>query len=192
MSEAEMNEVGPLLNAIGLNEFNSIARGIEAADAMLKTGDVHLLVARTVCPGKYVVLVAGEVAAVNSAVEAGARIGSANLVDTFLLPNVHPSVLPAFSGPTGVELRALGIIETFSVASAVIAADTAVKAAFVDLVEVRLAVGIGGKSFVIVTGDVGAVKSAVQAGVASAAEKGLLVSEVVIPSPAPELLTALA
>lgn len=177
-----------MIRAIGLVEFNSIAKGIEAADSMLKAAQVETLTCRTICPGKYISLIWGDVAAVQSAVSAGINKGMGSVVDEFVLPNVHPSVIPAINGTTQVsEIKSLGIIETFSLASLIVAADTAVKAAEVDLLEIRLGLAIGGKSFVTLTGDVGAVKAAVAAGAASAAEKGLLVNQVVIPSPHPNL-----
>jgi microcompartment protein CcmL/EutN len=106
------------------------------------------------------------------------------VVDDFILPNVHPQVIPACSAGNAVSrIQALGIIETFSVAAMIVAADAAVKAGEVDLIEIRLGMGLGGKSFTTLTGDVAAVKSAVEAGSKTAADKGLLVQQVVIPSP---------
>ncbi len=173
-----------MIRAIGLVEFNSIAKGIEGADAMLKTGQVDIIVSRPICPGKYITLVWGDVAAVESAVQAGIAKAENYVVDDFILPNVHPSVIPACSGGTPVaEVQSLGIIETFSVAAMIVAADAAVKAGEVDLIEIRLGMGLGGKSFTTMTGDVAAVKSAVEAGAATASAKGLLVQQVVIPSP---------
>ncbi|MGI6065161.1 MAG: BMC domain-containing protein [Bacillota bacterium] len=173
-----------MIRAIGLVEFNSIAKGIESADAMLKTGQVEVIASRPICPGKYIALVYGDVAAVESAVKAGIEKGESYVVDDFILPNVHPQVIPAFSAGNPVsEVRAVGIIETFSIAAMIVAADAAVKAGEVDLIEIRLAMGLGGKAFTTMTGDVAAVKSAVEAGSATAAAKGLLVQEVVIPSP---------
>ena len=173
-----------VIRAIGLVEFNSIAKGIEAADAMVKSAQVELIQSRTICPGKYIALVCGDVAAVENAVKAGVNLGGAFVVDEFVLPNVHPSVIPAISAVTAIEdVQALGIIEVFSTASCIVAADTAVKAAEVDLIEVRLGIGIGGKAFVTLTGDVAAVKAAIEAGAESVSEKGLLVNKVVIPSP---------
>jgi microcompartment protein CcmL/EutN len=179
-------------NAIGLVEFNSIAVGMEAADGMLKISDVELLVAKTVCPGKYICLVRGEVAAVRSSVERGHEIGQESAIDHMILPRVHESVFPAISATSHVdEHGALGIIETFSVASSLEAADAAAKAARIQLIEVRLAVGLGGKSFVTLTGEVTAVRASVEAGAQVAAQKGLLVRKVVIPAPHPELARTL-
>jgi microcompartment protein CcmL/EutN len=176
------------MQAIGMVEFNSIAQGIEAADFMVKAARVDIVTCNTVCPGKYVVLVSGDVAAVQSSVSTGVERGRENVVDEFVLPNVHPAVFPAINCTTGITtLQALGIIETFSIATIIVAADAAVKAADVELIEVRTGMGIGGKAFVTMTGDVAAVKAAVEVGAATAKEKGLLVSQVVIPSPGKQL-----
>lgn len=181
-----------MIRAIGFVEFNSIAKGIEAADFMLKAAQVEALACRTICPGKYVVMVGGDVAAVESSVKAGINQGSQAVVDQFVLPNVHESVFRAITGFNPVfEMKALGIIETFSLSSLIVAADVAVKAAEVELLELRLGLAIGGKAFVTLTGDVGAVKAAVEAGAGSAAEKGLLVSQSVIPSPSKQLVSQL-
>lgn len=178
-----------MIRAIGLVEFNSIAKGIEAADMMLKAAQVEALTYRTVCPGKYIALIWGDVAAVQSAVAAGVNKGTGFVVDKLIIPNVHSQVIPAINGTSAVQdIKSLGVIETFSLASTIIAADTAVKAAEIDLIELRLGLAIGGKAFVTLTGDVGAVKAAVEAGSASASEKGLLAHQVVIPSPHPGLI----
>ncbi|HNO10774.1 MAG TPA: BMC domain-containing protein, partial [bacterium] len=135
-------------------------------------------------------MVGGEVAAVQSSIDAGAAQSRGSVIDTFVIPNVHPEVFPALSGAGRSELReSLGIIESFSVASLIEAADAAVKAANVKLLEIRLAMALGGKAFLTMTGEVAAVQAAVDAGSRVVAEKGLLVNKVVIPGPRPELLT---
>lgn len=172
--------------SLGLVEFNSIAKGIESADMMVKTAEVELIVARSICPGKYICLVGGEVSAVESSVEAGVSKGEQSVVDTFILPNVHPSLLQAFNNTNVVSddpPGALGIIETFSVAAIILAADTAAKTSEVEMVELRVGIGIGGKGIALFSGEISAVETAVQAGVSGAGEKGLLVQKVVIPVP---------
>ncbi len=177
-------------NSIGLIELGSIAAGYEVTDAMLKAADVELLLARSICSGKYMVMVRGDVAAVDASVEAGSRAGSFSLVDRFVIPNVHESVFPALSGTARVEtLEALGILESFSVASLIEGADAAAKAAAVRLIEIRLAMALGGKAFATLTGSVAAVRNAVEAGAQLIGRKGLLVNKVVIPQPRPELLS---
>jgi microcompartment protein CcmL/EutN len=165
-------------------ETSSVALGIVAADAMGKVADVELLLSHSTCPGKYLTLLGGEVAAVKSAIEEGQRVAGGSFVDFFVLPNPHPQIFPALAATTVVEdLKALGIIETFTAASAVSAADVAAKSAQVTLLALRLAVGLGGKSYVLITGEVSAVESAVKAGAGDASGQGLLVAEVVIPAP---------
>jgi microcompartment protein CcmL/EutN len=122
-------------------------------------------------------------------VDSGSRAGAFSVIDTFVIPNVHQSIFPAIAGTAKIEtLEALGIIESFSVASLIEGADAAAKAANVKLIEVRLAMALGGKAFVTLTGNVAAVRSAVEAGAQKVAQKGLLVNKVVIPNPRGELL----
>ena len=176
-------------HSIGLIELSSIAAGFQVSDAMLKAAAVELVLARSICSGKYMVMVRGDVAAVQAAVETGRAAGNFAVIDSFVIPNVHEAVFPAIAGNTKIEaLESLGIIESFSVASLIEGADAAVKAANVQLIEIRLAMALGGKAFVTLTGDVAAVQSAVEAGSQVVAAKGLLVNRVVIPYPRPELL----
>jgi microcompartment protein CcmL/EutN len=178
------------MNSIGLIELTSIAAGMQAADIMLKTAAVELIISRTICSGKYMVLIGGDVAEVQSSVDAAANQIEFAVIDTFVIPNVHPEIFPALAGQNNVsELEALGIIESFSVASLIEGADAAVKAASVKLIEVRLAMALGGKAFCTLTGEVAAVTSAVEAGARIIADKGLLVNKVVIPHPRKELLS---
>ncbi len=176
-------------DSLGLIELTSIAAGFQTADAMLKASAVDLVLARSICSGKYMVMVRGDVAAVEAAVSAGVHAGNFAVIDSFVIPNLHESVFPAISGTTKVEaLEALGVVESFSVASLIEGADAAVKAANVQLIEIRLAMALGGKAFVTLTGNVAAVASAVDAGAQVVGQKGMLVNKVVIPSPRPELL----
>ena len=177
-------------NSIGLIELSSIAAGYQVTDAMLKAADVDLVLSRSICSGKYMVMVKGEVGAVQAAVLAGIKGGSFSVIDSFVIPNLHESVFTAIAGTSKIEaLEALGIVESFSVASLIEGADAAAKAANVELIEIRLAMALGGKAFVTLTGDVAAVQSAVEAGAQMVAQKGMLVNRVVIPRPRPELLS---
>jgi microcompartment protein CcmL/EutN len=168
--------------AIALVETNSIAAGILAGDAMVKKAEVQLLEARSICPGKYMVLISGEVGPVGESYQVGVASAADALVDQLFLPNVHPSVFPALmsaSLPRGDV--ALGIVETVTASVCIVAADAAVKAADVQLLEIRLANGLGGKSFVLMEGDVSDVEASVAAGVEFVREAGLLVRQVIIP-----------
>ncbi len=180
-------------NALGMVEFNSIAVGIQAADAMLKISQVELIIAKTICPGKYIALIRGDTAAVRASVEEGRHVGSIACVDDFVIPNLHHQVFPALISSTPQhDVNALGILETFSAASCVLAADRAVKTAQVSLIEIRLGIGIGGKAFFTMTGDVAAVRSALEAAAMAVSEAGLLVRKVLIPQPREEIFNSLS
>lgn len=181
-----------MIRTIGLLELNSIARGIETADFMLKAADVNLIRANAICPGKYIVLISGDVGAVKASIETGLEIGQEYVVDSLVLPSIHSQLIKAINKTTEVnELKALGVLEFFSIATSIVAADTAAKSALVDLIELRLGFAIGGKAFLTLTGDVSAVREAVEAGARIGEEAGMLVNKVVIPSPRIELLDEL-
>jgi len=175
--------------AIGFIETNSIAKGIEASDAMMKISSVDLVDAYPICPGKYLILVTGMQSDVQSSVNKGVEIAGVSLIDKFVIPNVSDKVVPAILGTSKIEnFEAVGVIETFTVASCVRAADAAAKAADVSLIEIRLAKGLGGKSFVtLCSDDVGAVRSAVNAGCEIIKDEGVIINRVVIPKAHKEL-----
>jgi len=174
--------------SIALVEFRSIPRGIASADAMVKKAPSILLEAKTVCPGKYIVLIAGEVAEVEESLKAGLEIGGHHVVDELFLANVDLQIIPAIQACTEIEvIDALAIIETFSVASSIKAADVAVKAANVKLIELRLANGLGGKSFFTMTGELTEVQAAVEASLNHLKDTASLVDYSVIPNPHKDL-----
>lgn len=180
------------MHCIGFLELNSIARGIASADAMIKAAGIELLWARPNCPGKFTVLVTGDVSAVDAALSAGADSGGGAVLEQLLIARIHPQVVRAIQAsvpPPGHG--ALGVVEFFSVTGAIFAADAAVKAADVELLDVRLGTGLGGKSFVILTGETAAVSQAVEAGASEGRERGTLVDSVVIANPAPGLYESL-
>jgi microcompartment protein CcmL/EutN len=174
--------------ALALIEFNSIAIGIQAGDAMVKKAPIASIKAGTVQPGKYLVLVTGEVAEVDESLQAGKEWGGESVIDTVFLPNVHPAVVQAIGGERVERVGvALGVIETSDVAATIQAADAGVKGAEVTLREIRLADGLGGKAFCLFQGEVQDVEAAVEIGVGALPEPGVLVSQVVIPQLHPEM-----
>lgn len=180
------------LEAIGLVELTSIGKAYQVEDAMLKAASVELLVARTICPGKYIIVVGGDVSAVQASVNAALETADEALIEHRVIPHVHPAVFPAVALSVTLpdeHIEALGVVETFSAASIIEVADAAAKAASVTLFRVHLAMAVGGKGFVLMVGEVAAVEAAVEAGAAVAAAEGILVSKVVIPGPRRELLS---
>ncbi|MGN0711175.1 MAG: BMC domain-containing protein [Anaerovoracaceae bacterium] len=181
-----------MANAIGMVEFTSIARGIYAADQMVKISEVEIVTAGSTCPGKFIAIVHGDVAAVEDSVHMGEQTAGEFWVDSIIIPNVHPQVFPAITGATMPErVQALGIVESFSLSTMVIAADAILKSAELEPIELRLGTGLGGKAFFTFTGDVAAVQTGVDAGTALAEKKGLMVNAEVIPSPSERLIPSL-
>ncbi|MEZ5975207.1 MAG: BMC domain-containing protein [Planctomycetota bacterium] len=186
-----LREGRPMGPAIALLELASVARGIEVASAILWEADIELLTATSVQPGKYVMLFTGSVEDLRSSLARGAELAGGDLVDQLFIPQVHPQVEQALRRTDGKiqgTIDALGVLETGTVASAILAADAALKRATVDLLELRIANGLGGKSYISWTGEVSDVRSSMMAGSESASRAGQLLRQVVIPSPHPELV----
>lgn len=168
--------------ALALVEFDSIAAGIQAGDAMAKKASVARIVGGTVQPGKYLVLISGEVGPVQESLEAGLAIGGVSVVDYVYLPGVHPDVTESIAAARRPEPpEALGIVETASVAAAIHAADAGLKGAQVTLLELRLADGLGGKGLAFFSGAISDVEAAVEIACAVIGESGQLLNAVVIP-----------
>ncbi|MFQ5948667.1 MAG: BMC domain-containing protein, partial [Acidimicrobiia bacterium] len=143
--------------------------------------------AGTVQPGKYLVLIGGDTASVEEAVVAGRSAAAGALVDVILLPDVHLDVVQAVGGARRAsQAEALGVIETSTVAATIGAADAGIKGAAVELLEIRMADGLGGKAYVLFGGTVFDVQAAVEIGVGRL-EAEQLVGRVVIPRLHPEM-----
>ncbi|HEX6886241.1 MAG TPA: BMC domain-containing protein [Planctomycetota bacterium] len=186
----ELREDCALQPCIGLLELCSIARGVEVADAILWEARVELLFAAPVQPGKYLMLFTGTVQDVGSALRRGKEVAGPDLVDELHIQQVHEQVEQALrrkGGHLDGHLDAIGVVETSTVAAAIVAADLALKTATVDLFDLRVANGLDGKSFLSVIGPVSDVRSSVTAAAKSAESKGKLLRSVVIPRPHPEL-----
>ena len=176
------------MNSIGLVEVKNVSKGIKVTDEMLKSAGITLLQSGSVCPGKYVTIVGGDLSSIQAAVDRAELLAEDALIDKFVIGNLGDKVFEAMCGTAdNFEKKALGIVETFTAASAILAADVAVKAAMVSLIEVRVARGMGGKCFVTMTGEVADVAAAVEAGAKIAAEDGVLINTEVIANPHPEL-----
>ena len=177
-----------MIYSVGVVELKSIAKGIEACDDALKSAGIRLVTAHTACPGKYEIILTGELADVQTAVERIKNGFSDSVIDAVMLGRIDETVVHALLGTeTTARREAIGIIETFSAASAVKAADTAVKTADVEIYDLRLSRGQGGKGVVIITGQVSDVTSAVESGAAYAKSQGLLHGSSVLANPHPEV-----
>ena len=178
--------------SIGIVEFRSIAMGIGAVDVIVKASDVRILDAKTICPGKYYILFAGSVSAVKSSMNRIVEESETFIIDYAELSNVYPEIFSSLSQTSAVsKLKSIGIIETLTAPSIFVAADSAVKATSVELVEIRIARALGGKNVCIISGDVSSVDESVRVGIQYAKEKGFLVDWQVIASPHEDLYRAI-
>jgi microcompartment protein CcmL/EutN len=175
--------------ALGMIEFKSVARGIMTTDAIVKKAPVVLLETHPICPGKYVVIFGGEVADVEESLEAGLKAGGDLVINELFLPHAHEDIIPAITGTTIIEtFGAVGVIETFSIASCVVAADKAAKMSPAKLVEIRLAQGLGGKGYFVMTGELADIEASIAAARDHVRSEGLLAGCEIIPRPHPDLI----
>ena len=177
-----------MYQAIGVIELKSIAQGIDATDTALKSAGVRLVSAHPSCPGKYEIILTGAISDVTAATEVVRARFDDRMIDSCVIGRIDDQVITALFGTQAGERRgSLGIIEAYSAASTIKAADIAVKTAKVAVSELRLSRGMGGKGMVIITGDVGDVTAAVEAGAQHAKDQGLFCNSAVIPAPHAEL-----
>lgn len=178
--------------SLGLLELKSIPIGIQTADVMLKAADVELLLASPICPGKYIIIISGNVGPVKNAVQAGREEADTFLIGHHILNNVHDSLPSAVAGMAQPEKPgALGAVETISALAAVKAGDIAAKASNIRLIEIRIARGLGGKGYLLFTGEISSVKSALQSCQSQLRDTGEITSCCTIASPHPDLMQTL-
>ena len=178
--------------AVAAIELSSLGVGYLVQDSVLKAAQVDVLIARTICSGKYLFVFGGGVSDVEAGMETAIQTGGDAVVDSLVVANAFEGIFPALGQSVVLapnEIGALGIVETFSAVSAVVAADHAGKAARVTLFRLHLAMAMGGKGLLMLTGSVADVTAAVQAATNAVRQRGLLVSEIVIPRPNRELFT---
>lgn len=175
--------------AIGMIELKSVARGVFVTDVVVKKAPVRILETHPICPGKYMLLICGEVADVEESMKAGIEAAGDLLINSLTIPFVHHSVIPAITGTTVIkEFKSVGIIESFSISSCIVAADLAAKETPIELVEVRLAQGLGGKGYIIMTGELADVEISMDVAKKFIRSEGLLAASEIIPSPHPDLI----
>ncbi|WP_105616127.1 BMC domain-containing protein [Vallitalea okinawensis] len=170
--------------ALGMIEFKTIAKGLEASDAMVKTAEIKVVLAQTMCPGRFLILVKGKLGAVKAAIEKGKMLYDTNVRDSFILGNPHETLYDALDGKyTYEKVDAMGIIETSAVPSILFAADQTAKAAEVKLVKIALANNLGGKGLIIFTGEIAAVEESIQVAALNCENNGTLIDFSLIPNP---------
>lgn len=177
-----------MLQTVGVIELKSIAKGIEACDQILKSAEIRLISAHTACPGKYEIIVTGQLSNVQIAIDRARETYSSYVIDSVVMGRIEESVIKAlFGGVADTAKGAIGVVETFSGTSAIKAADTAVKAAAVEILEMSISRGMGGKGYIIVTGNIADVTAAVEHGSQYAKDQGLFAGSSILAAPHEDL-----
>ncbi len=177
-----------MFKSIGVIELKSVPKGVEATDAALKSAGVEMVSAHPACPGKYEIILTGSISNVTASVDHVVEKFGSYVIDSAIMGRIDEQVITALFGTQqGVKKGSLGLIETFSAATTIKAADIAVKTARVDIYDLRVSRGMGGKGVVLLTGEVGDVTAAVEAGSNYAKGSGQLSSNAVIAAPHEEL-----
>lgn len=175
--------------AIGMVEYMTVSTGIKAADFITKTADVELIQAQTVCPGKFIIMFCGDLSAVRESADACEKQFPEHLIDKFVLGNPHDSIFKALTCTVEInDIAALGVMETYTSASIIVAADHAAKTAMVDVFEIRVARGMCGKSYMLMTGTVTAVTAAITSAVKYIKDEGTVLDYAVIPNPSKDFV----
>ena len=177
-----------MYKSIGVIELKNIPKGVEATDAALKSAGVEMVSAHPSCPGKYELILTGSISNVTAAVSHVLAKFESYVIDSSIMGRIDEQVITALFGTqTGERKGSLGLIETFSAATAIKAADIAVKTARVQIFDLRVSRGMGGKGVVMLTGEVGDVTAAVEAGSAYVQGQGMLSSNSIIAAPHADL-----
>ena len=173
-----------MIYAVGVIELKSIAKGVEACDAALKSAAIRLVSAHPACPGKYEMIFTGELSDVQAAMDHVKGGFERYIVDSSMMGRIDEQVVKALFGAQETQPQgSLAVVETFSAASAIKAADLAVKTSRVDILDLRVSRGMGGKTFILMTGTVADVNSAVTSACEIVEQDGLLAAFSVIPAP---------
>ena len=177
-----------MYKAIGVIELKNIPKGVEAADAALKSAGIEMVSSHPSCPGKYEIIMSGTISNVTAAISHVVSKFEGSVIDSSIMGRIDEQVIKALFGTAPAERGgSLGLVETFSAASAIKAADIAVKTARVAIYDLRVSRGMGGKGVLMVTGEIGDVSAAVEAAAAYAKGVATLSASSVIAAPHEDL-----
>lgn len=161
MQRSEHPLAGPALSMLA---FDTVPAGLRALDALVKEAPVQVLARGTVQPGLYLVLIGGEVEPVERAFAKACQVSGEAVRDSVLLPYAEERIVPALLDH---KLRwpapgdTLAVVQTAVPPTLLRAVDAALKGAQVDLIELRVAEGLGGQSLATLWGETHDVQAAI-------------------------------
>ncbi|MEG0050791.1 MAG: BMC domain-containing protein [Terrisporobacter sp.] len=155
-----------MIKSIGAIEFKSIAKGIEVSNDMVKKFYVEVLYLKSICPGKFLIIIAGETSYVNESINYGLTKGKGYIVDSFIINSISEDIINGIKHKykTLENIRSIGILETNKVCSGIKALDKTLKYSDVNLVKLQLSFAIGGKLVYIVEGDASSLEHGIEEG----------------------------
>lgn len=168
-------------SSIGAIEFRSIAKGIEVSNELVKKSDVEICYLKSICPGKFLVIVSGDEAAVNEAIKFGVEQAVQYQVDSFILYRIHPQIIKALKHQYGrpEHIGALGVMEVNKVCKGLVALDETLKSSPVHLVKLQIAFGIGGKCVYIVAGELSSIQYGFNMAISKLTEKDMIYQSII-------------
>lgn len=178
-----------MFKSIGVIELKNVPKGVEATDDALKSAGVEMVSAHPSCPGKYEIILTGSISNVTAAIDHVTGKFENYVIDSSVMGRIDEQVITALFGTQQSEKKgSLGLIETFSAATCIKAADIAVKTGAGWRFSISASpAALGGKGVVIITGEIGDVTAAVEAGANYAKGAGMLSATSVIAAPHEEL-----
>lgn len=178
--------------ALAFLELKSIAKGLFLTDAVLKKAPIEILLSQPVSPGKFMLLFVGSVASVEVSFQEGVEKGGVQILRKIFIPQLHPQLRPFLEELTFEKnLRkpvngSVGILESQTLASAVLAADRALKLTPVTLCRFHMGYGIGGKAYFVLSGSLEDIQASVETGKQVLEEENSFEGVEVIANPDPE------
>jgi microcompartment protein CcmL/EutN len=145
-------------------DLGEIPPALGVLDALVKEAPVRVLRAGTIQDGRYLIAFGGPVEPVNFAFARAVATAGRALVDQVLLADAEPRIEPAL---LAAALRwpapgdALGALQTSSAPTMLRALDAALKGTDVELVQLRVGDGLGGKAIAMLWGATAAIEAAV-------------------------------
>ncbi len=162
MAPARKDRVGPALAMLDISE---VPRGIAALDALVKEAPVTVVSSGTIPSGRYLILFGGGVEAVELAWNKARAVAGSSILDGVMLPYAEERILPAIGAKrpkAPSKGDTLGVLQAGSAPTIVRAVDHALKGAFVELLELRVATGLTGKATAMLWGETHDMEAAIE------------------------------